>query len=95
MSENLASRAALNPDEVAKSLYLQQVERATDMRPFLAEMERVMKSSSSDSDDDDSDSEDESMLNVRKSKGDRLVNGVMTTKEGKLSLCLNWVMKNK
>lgn len=96
MSENMASRAPLNPDEVAKSLYLQQVEQATDLRPFLNEMERVMKSSSSDSDDESS-SDGEPRPKVRKSRGDRLVNGVMTTKEGKIIeiLTFNTYLRNK
>lgn len=80
MSESIADRALLNPDEVAKSLYLQQIEQATDMRHFLAEMGRVMKSSSES--DDDSDSDDD-MPKGKRSKGDRLLNGVLTTKEGK------------
>lgn len=82
MSDNLVAKTVLKPHEVAKPLHIQRLEAALDVRPFVAQVERILNSDGPSDSGDDSDTK--STFNEL-SKGDRLVHGVVTTKQERQS----------
>lgn len=85
MSEKLVGKAVLKRHEVAKPVHIQRLEAALDVRPFICQVEKILNSDGTSETDDDS---DKSMINEM-SKGDRLVHGVVTSKQGICIFCKN------
>lgn len=80
MTENcVVGKPSLKRHEVAKPIHLQRLEAALDIRPFVNQVEQILNSDGGSDSDDDSDGK--SMGNEM-SKGDRVVHGVVTTKQG-------------
>ncbi|KAI8437735.1 hypothetical protein MSG28_011969 [Choristoneura fumiferana] len=79
MTENcVVGKPSLKRHEVAKPIHLQRLEAALDIRPFVNQVEQILNSDGGSDSDDDSDGK--SMGNEM-SKGDRVVHGVVTTKQ--------------
>ncbi|KAL4717058.1 hypothetical protein ACJJTC_016945 [Scirpophaga incertulas] len=78
----VTGKAILKRHEVAKPVHIQRLEAALDIRPFIRQVEKILNSEEeADSEDD---SETKSMCNEM-SKGDKLVHGVVTTKQERQS----------
>ncbi|XP_069680112.1 chromatin-remodeling ATPase INO80 [Periplaneta americana] len=70
--------------ELAKPLHLQHLERNVDVEPFLAYVEQIFNTPISD--DNSTDSESETQLTEdEEAKGNKIVNGIATTKEERRS----------
>ncbi|KAJ0172326.1 hypothetical protein K1T71_012299 [Dendrolimus kikuchii] len=82
MSEKLVGKTILKRHEVAKPVHIQRLEAALDVRPFVAQVEKILNSDGPTENDDDSDTK--STYNEM-SKGDKLVHGVVTTKQERQS----------
>lgn len=81
MSEKLVGKTVLKRHEVAKPVHIQRLEAALDVRPFVAQVEKILNSDGPPENDEDSDTK--SIYNEM-SKGDKLVHGVVTTKQGEI-----------
>lgn len=79
MSEKLVGKTVLKRHEVARPVHIQRLEAALDVRPFVCQVERILNSDEASESDDDSDAN--SLVNEM-SKGDRMLHGVVTTKQG-------------
>ncbi|XP_063832717.1 chromatin-remodeling ATPase INO80 [Ostrinia nubilalis] len=78
----VVGKTVLKRHEVARPVHMQRLEAALDVVPFVSQVERILNS------DDDSDSEDDPefrYITSEMSKGDRLVHGVVTTKQERQS----------
>lgn len=75
----VVGKAVLKRHEVAKPVHIQRVEAALDVRPFVSQVETILKSEVNSDSEDDSDAKS---TNNEMSKGDKLVHGVVTTKQG-------------
>lgn len=78
MSEKLVGRTVLKRHEVAKPIHIQRLEAALDIRPFVSQVERILNSDVASDSNDDSDSRS---ISNDMSKGDRMLHGVVTTKQ--------------
>lgn len=81
----MVSKTVLKRHEVARPIHIQRLEAALDIRPFVNQVEKILNSDGgSDSDDD---SLGKSMPNEM-SKGDKDMHGVVTTKQGMITVFL-------
>ncbi|CAK1545627.1 unnamed protein product [Leptosia nina] len=73
-------KSVLKRHEVARPVHLQFLEAALDIRPFVNQVEKILNS------DGDSDSDDSEILSIGNevSKGDKVIDGVVTTKQERL-----------
>ncbi|XP_063529749.1 chromatin-remodeling ATPase INO80 isoform X1 [Cydia strobilella] len=79
MTENcVVGKPSLKRHEVARPVHVQRLEAALEIRPFVNQVEQILNSEGGSDSDDDSDGK--SMGNEM-SKGDRVVHGVVTTKQ--------------
>ncbi|XP_045484505.1 chromatin-remodeling ATPase INO80 [Pieris rapae] len=78
----VVGKAVLKRHEIARPIYVQRLEAALDIRPFVSQVERILNSDGVSDSGDDSD-----VLSVgnEMSKGDKLMNGVVTTKQERQS----------
>lgn len=75
-----AGLRASKKNELAKPLHIQRLEAALDIGPFMSYMNKVLgKDNSSDSDTTGSDSH---LTEEEMCQGDKIIHGVVTTKEG-------------
>lgn len=74
-----AGKTVLKPHEVAKPIHLQRLEAALDIRPFVNQVERILNSDGGSCSEDDSDS----IFEKEMGRGDKLMHGILTTKQGK------------
>lgn len=81
MTENLVGKPVLKRHEAAKPVHIQRLEAALDVRPFVAQVEKILNLDEDSESDDDSDAKS---VNNEMSKGDRIVHGVVTTKQGRV-----------
>lgn len=80
MSEKLARNTVLKKHEVARPVHIQRLEAALDIRSFVSQVERILNS------DDQSDSDDDSKSLINEiSRNDRILHGVVTTKQERQS----------
>lgn len=87
MSEkSVAGKTVLKPHEVARPIHLQRLEAALDIRPFVNQVENILNSDDGSCSEDDSDS---NILEKEMSRGDKLMHGILTTKQGKLSIFIS------
>ncbi|GLG99213.1 Putative DNA helicase Ino80 [Gryllus bimaculatus] len=71
--------------QLAKPLHLRRLERSLDVKPFLSYVENIFNTPLGE-DDNSSDSESETQLTENEeSKGDKIINGITTTKEERRS----------
>ncbi|XP_059051639.1 chromatin-remodeling ATPase INO80 [Achroia grisella] len=78
MTEKSAvGKTTLKRHEVAKPIHIQRLEVALDVRPFVDQVKRILNLEDGTESEDDSDSKSANEL----SKGDRVIHGVVTTKE--------------
>ncbi|KAG6451472.1 hypothetical protein O3G_MSEX007172 [Manduca sexta] len=82
MSDKLVGQTVLKRHEVARPVHIQRLEAALDVRPFVCQVERILNSDGPSESEDDSDSKS---VSNEMSKGDRLVHGVVTTKQERQS----------
>lgn len=75
-------KTVLKRHEASKPVHVQRLEAALDVRPFVAQVERILNSDGPTESEDDSDAKS---ISNEMSKGDRIVHGVVTTKQGKAS----------
>lgn len=81
MAENaLVGKTELRRQEVARPLHIQRLEAALDVRPFVSHVEKILNSAGDSGSEDDSDAKS---TGNEMSKGDRILHGVVTTKQGK------------
>lgn len=71
---------SLRKDDIAKPLHLQRLEAALDLRPFMSFMDKVFEKDESAK--EDSSSEDSQISEDDLSQGDKIMHGVVTTKDG-------------
>ncbi|KPJ17900.1 Putative DNA helicase Ino80 [Papilio machaon] len=82
MSEkSVAGKTVLKPHEVARPLHLQRLEAALDIRPFVNQVERILNSDGGSCSEDDSDS----IFEKEMGRGDKLLHGIVTTKQERQS----------
>jgi hypothetical protein len=77
--KTVVGKSVLKRHEVAKPVHIQSLEAALDVRPFVSQVERILNSDDDIESEDDSDAK--SIVNEM-SKGDRIIHGVVTTKQG-------------
>ncbi|XP_063896881.1 chromatin-remodeling ATPase INO80 [Helicoverpa armigera] len=82
MSEKLVGKTVLKRHEVAKPVHIQRLEASLDVRPFVSQVERILNSDVASDSDDDSDAKS---FGNEMSKGDRMIHGVVTTKQERQS----------
>ncbi|XP_052754026.1 chromatin-remodeling ATPase INO80 [Galleria mellonella] len=83
MTENSAvGKTTLKRHEVARPIHIQRLEAALDVRPFVNQVKRILNLEDGTESEDDSDVK--SAVNEM-SKGDRIVHGVVTTKQERQS----------
>lgn len=85
MSEKLVGKTVLKRHEVARPVHIQRLEASLDVRPFVAQVERILNSDVASDSDDDSDAKS---FGNEMSKGDQMIHGVVTTKQGKWLILL-------
>ncbi|XP_075984610.1 chromatin-remodeling ATPase INO80 isoform X2 [Anticarsia gemmatalis] len=79
MSDKLVGKTVLKRHEVARPVHIQRLEAALDVRPFVNQVERILTSDvASGASEDDSDAKS---IGNELSKGDRILHGVVTTKQ--------------
>ncbi|KAL0868568.1 hypothetical protein ABMA27_008036 [Loxostege sticticalis] len=78
----VVGKSVLKRHEVARPVHIQRLEAALDVRPFVSQVERILNSEDETDSEDDSDARSTSN---EMSKGDRLVHGVVTTKQERQS----------
>ncbi|GBP42676.1 Putative DNA helicase Ino80 [Eumeta japonica] len=74
----MVAKTTLTKHEVARPLHIQRLEAALDIRPFVGHVEKILNSD--DGSDSDNDSDAKATVHEM-SKGDRLVHGVVTSKQ--------------
>ncbi|KAG7309087.1 hypothetical protein JYU34_005000 [Plutella xylostella] len=83
MAENaLVGKTELRRQEVARPLHIQRLEAALDVRPFVSHVEKILNSAGDSGSEDDSDAKS---TGNEMSKGDRILHGVVTTKQERQS----------
>ncbi|KAH9643982.1 hypothetical protein HF086_004243, partial [Spodoptera exigua] len=82
MSEKLVGKTVLKRHEVARPVHIQRLEAALDVRPFVGQVESILNSDVASDSDDDSDAKS---FGNEMSKGDRMIHGVVTTKQERQS----------
>ncbi|XP_048477977.1 chromatin-remodeling ATPase INO80 [Plutella xylostella] len=83
MAENaLVGKTELQRQEVARPLHIQRLEAALDVRPFVSHVEKILNSAGDSGSEDDSDAKS---TGNEMSKGDRILHGVVTTKQERQS----------
>ncbi|XP_026735915.1 chromatin-remodeling ATPase INO80, partial [Trichoplusia ni] len=82
MSEKLVGKTVLKRHEVARPVHIQRLEASLDVRPFVSQVERILNSDGASDSDDDSDAKS---IGNEMSKGDRMIHGVVTTKQERQS----------
>lgn len=77
--KSVVGKTVLKPHEVARPIHMQRLEAALDIRPFVNQVENILNS------DGGSDSEDSDAKGFENelTKGDRILHGIVTTKQGK------------
>lgn len=65
--------------QIAKPVHLQRLEAALDVRPFVNQVERILNSEVGSDSGEESDSK---VTGNEISKGDKIIHGVVTTKQG-------------
>lgn len=83
MSEKLVGKTVLKRHEVARPVHIQRLEAALDVRPFVGQVESILNSDVASDSEDDSDAKS---FGNEMSKGDRMIHGVVTTKQGEPSI---------
>ncbi|KAK3911986.1 Chromatin-remodeling ATPase INO80 [Frankliniella fusca] len=73
-----------NPSDIAKPLHLQKLEQTLDVRPFLAEVTKIFEYPASDLDSSESETDGHGSDGV-KVNGEKLCNGIPTTKQERKS----------
>lgn len=81
--KSLMGKPALKRHEVARPVHIQRLEAALEVRPFVGQVEKILNSEGGSDSDDDSDAKS---ISNEMSKGDRIVHGVVTTKQGNFSI---------
>lgn len=82
MSEKLVGKTVLKRHEVARPVHIQRLEAALDVRPFVGQVESILNSDVASDSEDDSDAKS---FGNEMSKGDRMIHGVVTTKQERQS----------
>lgn len=72
-------KAMLKRNEVARPVHIQRLEAALDVRSFVNQVEKFLHSDGGSNSDNDSDAKS---IGNEMSKGDRIMHGVVTTKQG-------------
>ncbi|XP_072933681.1 chromatin-remodeling ATPase INO80 [Epargyreus clarus] len=80
--KSVVGKTVLKRHEVAKPLHIQRLEAALDVRPFVDQVERILNSDGGSDSDDDSDTK---FMGNEMSKGDKIMHGVVTTKQERQS----------
>ncbi|CAG4955092.1 unnamed protein product [Parnassius apollo] len=79
--KSIVGKTVLKRHEVAKPIHIQRLEAALDIRPFVNQVESILNSDGgSDSEDTDTKSIENEMT-----KGDKMMHGVVTTKQERQS----------
>ncbi|CAH2054745.1 unnamed protein product, partial [Iphiclides podalirius] len=75
--KSVVGKTVLKPHEVARPIHIQRLEAALDIRPFVNQVENILNS------DGGSDSEDSvaKAFENQLTKGDRIMHGIVTTKQ--------------
>lgn len=74
-----AGLRASKKNELAKPLHIQRLEAALDIGPFMSYMNKVLRKDNSSDSDTGSDSH---LTEEEMCQGDKIIHGVVTTKEG-------------
>ncbi|CAH0402349.1 unnamed protein product [Chilo suppressalis] len=82
MTEKTVGKSVLKRHEVARPVHIQRLEAALDIRPFVSQVERILNSEDETESEDDSDAKS---IENEMSKGDRVVHGVVTTRQERQS----------
>ncbi|CAG4960273.1 unnamed protein product [Colias eurytheme] len=83
MSEkSMVAKTVLKRHEVARPIHIQRLEAALDIRPFVNQVERILNS---DGGSDSGDDSDILSMSNELSKGDKLMHGVVTSKQERQS----------
>lgn len=75
----MPGKAVLKRSEVAKPVHIQRLEAALDVRAFVSQVEKFLHSDGDSNSDNDSDAKS---IGNEMSKGDKIMHGVVTTKQG-------------
>lgn len=70
----------LRKNDIAKPLHLQRLEAALDIRPYMNYMDKIFKNESSSENHDSSNGSE--ISDEELSQGNKIIHGVVTTKEG-------------
>ncbi|CAG9793458.1 unnamed protein product [Diatraea saccharalis] len=80
--KTVVGKSVVKRHEVARPVHIQRLEAALDIRPFVSQVERILNSEDETESEDDSDAKS---IGNEMSKGDKIVHGVVTTKQERQS----------
>lgn len=86
----LPGKGPAKKPQIAKPVHLQRLEAALDVRPFVNQVERILNSEVGSESAEDSDCK---VTGNEISKGDKIIHGVVTTKQG-IILCFSPYLVN-